>query len=429
MIFGQVILFRRLTTAKRKLHLHQYRRIRHRVIKPRWSTSTAWNKDAGKSLRNPRLFLAYKIFMTNSFYNHTMQANIPSYVPQIQGFHSRADFSTLTNVFGPSPLVRKALPSLLKDPMNLYPMRNPVRLKEKIASWLTIDPSMITVGNGSDELIAIIPQVHLEPGDHCVVQTPTFFRIIESLHRMKGEVLTVPATDETNFVLGQRYIESVFAASKRTNARITWLCSPNNPTGETIELDHITWLSRRVPGLLVVDEAYQEFFDPKNNLSATRLVDKHDNIIVTKTFSKAFGLAGIRVGFAISSPHLIDALERWRLNFAISSLSLRIAEAALDDISFLQKVHERMDTERTFLFTNIDKLPQLKRGGHSKTNVFILKHTNGNLFDLLLKRGIVTADFNEMNGLEHLGFVRITVKTRSENEILLQALRKTANGH
>ena len=129
---------------------------------------------------------------------------------------------------------------------------------------------------------------------------------------------------------------------------------------------------------------------------------------------------------AIGDSNVIKSLDKWRLNFPISSLSLNIASSALDDLKFLGKVHVHFEAERQFLFTGIDRLPNLERGGESKTNVFLLRHTKERLFDLLLKEKILTADFNMMNGLERKRFVRITVKSHSENKLLLKALEKVS---
>lgn len=302
---------------------------------------------------------------------------------------------------------------------NTYPEKHSLTLKNRIATWLNVDSNQIVVGNGSDQLISLIAEVFIKPKDICLVQIPTFFRIIEVVRKNKATLRTVSTLGE-NFCLQTKKLIG------RLNPQVVWLCSPNNPTGETIDLRFVAEIAKITKGLLIVDEAYQEIFDPKNKFSAIRLIKKHKNILVTKSFSKAFGLAGIRVGMCIASKEIAEILEKSQLNFPITTTSEKIAKIALDKIRFLDKVCAHFERERRFLFSKIDKLPNLERCGNSKTNIFILRHKKKSLFDLLSKQNIEVADFNKMNGLEGLGFVRITIKNRSENKHLLNTLQKVS---
>ena len=239
-------------------------------------------------------------------------------------------------------------------------------------------------------------------------------------------MVTVSPTPEENFSLGENFCLRVEKMIKQLNPQVIWLCSPNNPTGETINPKLVARIAQKTKGLVVVDEAYQEIFDPENKFSAVKLIKEHKNILVTKSFSKAFGLAGIRVGMCIANSKIAKALESNQLNFPISTSSERAAISALDDSDFLNKVHDHFEKERKFLFSEIDKLSNLERGGNSKTNIFILKHKKKSIFNLFLKENIMVADFNKMNGLEDQGFARITIKNHFENIQLLNVLRKTS---
>lgn len=304
---------------------------------------------------------------------------------------------------------------------NTYPEKHSLTLKNRVAIWLDVNSNQVVIGNGSDQLINLIAETFLGSNDICLVQIPTFFRIIEVVHKNKANLKTVLAIQlEEDFCLR---IEKLI---RQLNPQVVWFCSPNNPTGETINPKFIARIARKTNGLVVVDEAYQEIFDPNNKFSAVKLIKKHKNILVTKSFSKAFGLAGIRVGMAIAHKNIAELLEKNQLNFPISTNSERFAIKALDNISFLNKVHNHFAKEREFLFSKIDKLPNLERGGNSKTNTFILRHKKDNLFELLLKENIVVADFNQTNGLENQGFVRITIKNRAQNKQLLAALQKVS---
>jgi len=357
----------------------------------------------------------------NSFWKHVSDQKLGTYIAPVD--NKLKNFAALENALGCSPGVERKMSKLEGVGLNKYPQNNN-EFKKRVANWLSVDPAMVTLGNGSDELINLIPQVFIEPGDKCVVQTPTFFRVIEAINKTKGLVEVVPAKAERNFSLDGAYFSQMERRVKKCRPGLIWLCSPNNPTGEVIDPKFIDFIAGKTKALVVVDEAYQEIYDPENKFSAVRLLGKHNNLLVTKTFSKAFGLAGIRVGLAIGNKKIIEPLEKWRLNFPISTLSLLAAEAALEDVSFLDRVHKHFMTEREFLFNEMAKIPGLERGGESKTNVFILRHVKTRLFDLLLKQGILVANFNAMNGLENQGFCRVTIKTRPENEKLLMALRK-----
>lgn len=337
----------------------------------------------------------------NSFWQNLVNQNIGTYIPVGHHDQNLHNFSALENALGCSPKI--SVPVL---PLNIYPGPELSALKQKIAAWLKVTPEMIVLGNGSDDLINLIPQVFVEPGDQVYVQIPTFFRIIEAVHKMKGKLVADPE-----------------------NSKIIWLCSPNNPTGVVTDLNVIDKLAGGTDALVVIDEAYQEIFDPENKQSAVRLLNKHPNLLVTRSFSKAFGLAGIRVGYVVGNKDVIGPLAKWQLNFPISVLSAKIAQEALDNLDFLKVVHDHFDTERKFIFGNIARLENIELGGKSETNVFILKHKKAKLFDLLLREGILTANFNQMNGLENQGFVRITIKKREENELLVNALRKIDKGN
>ena len=323
----------------------------------------------------------------NSFWQNLVNQNIGTYVPKAAHGQNLINFAPLENALGCSPKI-----NTLTLPLHVYPGAEIAELKTKIANWLKVTPDMIILGAGSDDLINLIPQVFLEPGEKVFVKTPTFFRILEAVHRVKGQLVNNPES-----------------------AKLIWLCDPNNPTGEVINNKNIN-----TDKLTIIDEAYQEIFDPDNKQSAIKLLDKFPNLLVTKTFSKAFGLAGIRVGFAVGNPKLISALSKWQTNFPISSVSAQIAQMALDDLGFLNFVHNHFKAEREYIFRDFENIEY----SQSQTNVFIARHKKAKLFDLLLKEGILTADFNQMNGLEGQGFVRVTIKNRKENELLVAALKK-----
>ena len=318
-----------------------------------------------------------------------IKQNIGSYVPRSVHDQNIHNFAVLENALGCSPKIKT-----LTLPLHEYPGVEIIKLKSKIANWLRITPDMIVLGAGSDDLINLIPQVFLEPEEKVFVKIPTFFRILEAIHKVRGRLINTP-----------------------DHAKLVWLCNPNNPTGE------ITNIKINPDQLTIVDEAYQEICDPKNEKSTLNLLPKNKNLLITKTFSKAFGLAGIRVGFAVGHPEIINILNRWQTNFPISSVSAQIAQMALDNLDFLSFVHGHFAREREFIFDELSNLNNIEHS-QSQTNVFIARHKKAKLFNLLLKENILTADFDQANGLENKGFVRITIKQHKENALLVNALKK-----
>ncbi len=365
----------------------------------------------------------------NSFVRHFLTHKPASYIPTDSGVLIRHNFAALENDFGMSPNVTKAWHSLDPAILNHYPERNATELRSIAARWLDVSPAMITIGNGSDEFITHIADIFIEPDQSVIVQTPTFFRIIEAALKAKAKVIQVPARKERAFALDRPLCVRLASEARRHRAGIIWLCTPNNPTGAVFTLNDIAWLLGNTNALVVVDEAYLELFDPTQRQSAVRLLPTHKNLIVTKTLSKAFGLAGLRVGMLIAHPQVIRIVDDWRLNFPVSSISLSLAASALQDTKHLIRIHREITRERNRLFAAIATLPQLEIGALSKTNVFLLRHKTRNIHALLLAQGIMTADFNRMNGLEGMHFVRITVKRRSENNALITALVRCCQNH
>lgn len=359
----------------------------------------------------------------NTFARHHMAHRTASYIPASES-RILHNFAVLENDFGVSPAVRTAWKKLTIKGLPKYPDRNASDLTNAIARWLHVRPDMVALGNGSDELVSVVTQILVEPGSAVVVQTPTFFRIIEAIEKMKGNVVAVPALPQRNFALDMDMAGRLVQAASAHRAALLWVCSPDNPTGVPMNVSVLRWILTHTAATVIVDEAYEELADPENKNTAVRLLSDHPNLIVTKTFSKAFGLAGLRVGMMIGKPEIIRVVDSWRLNFPVSSISLALAAAALSDIHHLQLIHEKVVRQRKRIEVAVRKIPSLELGGQSQTNVIILRHKTGNLHRLLLKHGIMTADFNRMNGLEGMRFVRITVKRPAETSALIRTLKQ-----
>lgn len=361
----------------------------------------------------------------NSFWRNSIKNNLrSSYLNNSVNFSSFIDFLSGENILARPQMITDAVKNIKLSDLQPVPDINCSELKKKISGVLNIVPETITVGNGSDEIIENISRVFLEPVDKIFTIVPTFFRFVDSSRRMKGEILTVATTEDEKFKFTERVITKTLDIIEKHNPKIIWLCSPNNPTGEVMELDQIETIVQKSKNLVVVDEAFQELVDPVNKKSAINLLKEHKHLLVLKTFSKTWGLGGVRFGFAVGSAAIINTLEKWRLPFNVNLITRKIILKLLDNWDYLKIIVKKTGEERKKLFDQINRIPGLEIGTESKINIFILKHKTKDIFQELLRRGILTADFRQASGLEGKGYVRITIKTRKENEILLKALRE-----
>jgi len=222
-----------------------------------------------------------------------------------------------TNRWGAPPSAVRAMRESADAMLSGYPEMYSRTLKEAIARYVGVDPDMIVIGNGSDDILDSSFRGLAEPGDRLAMLEPTFVMvpIFAQLHRLVVD--RVP--------LGENYglqVEALVANSPR----IVYICSPNNPTGTVIPRASVEAVASRAPGVVLIDEAYFEFAGE----TAVPLVHDFPQLIVARTLSKAFGLAGLRVGYAIASPKMVRAIEAARGPYTVSAMSERAAAAAVD---------------------------------------------------------------------------------------------------
>jgi len=333
------------------------------------------------------------------------------------------DFTMLDNPFGCGPHVSQLEGFLKNTKPEKHPQTSEAIFKKQISDWLSINSSMITLGIGSDELITNIPKAILQPDQAGIIITPTFYRLIEAVEQVGGNIIQITATPENQFACTPSLIEQILNTTQKANPALIWLCTPNNPTGVVFPLETIQYIAQNTEAILVVDEAYQEMIDPFNQSSAIQLLTSHRNIIVTKTLSKTFGLPKARVGIALSHPHIALALQKQRTK-QLPNNSLLLAEEALLDIDWLVKTSQTITIERSFFDQAIKDLTQIKLGSDSQINVCILRHQTSNLHELLEKQGVITTDYNQNNGLEEMKFVRLGLRSRTENLMLIEVLQQ-----
>lgn len=323
--------------------------------------------------------------------------------------------------------VQTLLSSLRAHDFIGYPDPASQTIKKVIAKRFGVSEAMVSVGNGTDEIIENIPRVFLEPGDPCLFVVPTFFRFIESCQKMKAEIVTVTTREENGFLTDRETVRQIKAMVRKHQPRIIWLDSPNSVSGTVISLRAIEGIISLTNQLVVVDEVHHELIDPEDRHSAISLLPTHQNLIVLRSASKAFGLAGIRFGFSLSHPTIANALERWRLLFTVGTFTQKVAGIALSNTNHLKGVTKSVARLRRQVFAGIRSLPGFTIGAASQTHLFLLKHNRVDLFESLRERGILAADMRQAPGLDGKGYVRLNIKNEKEASVLLSALRSIYN--
>lgn len=359
----------------------------------------------------------------NSFFHHAFFGHAENYIKATMKPERILDLSTGEVEQTPSRKIQKALTRIRAVDLIGYPDPTCRELKTAIANRFGVSETLITVGNGSDEIIENIGRVFLEPGDPCLFAVPTFFRFIESCRKIKAKIITVATEEKDGFLITPKMLIKIKTVIRKKQPKIIWLDSPNSVSGTVIPLKIVKEIPAITRGLVVIDEVHHELIDPENEKSATKFLSKHKNLIVIRSVSKAFGLAGIRLGFALAHPSIIKPLEKWRLTFTINTITQKLALAALIKPLRLNKVAYDVQKRRQKIFSAIRRIPGFVIGADSQTHLFLLKHQTLDLFESLKRHGILAADLRQAPGLEGKGFVRLNIKTPKEAGVLLKALR------
>ena len=307
-----------------------------------------------------------------------------------------------TNTF-PWPGAR--LDALPPEPLNEYPDTSYATLTEAIAQYADVPNDRITVGAGADEILDLIAKAYIDATARVVLFHPTYpmFRILTEM--AGGSIDEVRAI---NLQLDRRgYLEHA------RGARLSWLCNPNNPTGELLPLDFVQEVSLASEGVVVVDEAYFE----TSGVTALPLIEALPNLVVVRTLSKAFGLAGVRVGYAVAGTAISDALRRVRPPGSISVVSAALGAQALSDVDAMRQRVEEIKEERARLRRGLEALDLEVRDSAAN---FLLVQTGRSAAPALLKNGLVVRTFPATSLLAE--FIRVTVRLPEENDRLVAAL-------
>ena len=299
-------------------------------------------------------------------------------------------------------------------PLNRYPDPQQTRLKESIASQKKVSTDQLLLGNGSDEVLDLIFRAFCEPNQDSILTTPPTYGMYDVLANLNAvDNILVPLSPDF-----QLEVDSIFDAIK-PQTKLLFICSPNNPSGNSVERKAIERLLKNFNGLVVIDEAYIDFTkDP----SWTQVLEQYPNLIVTQTLSKAYGLAGIRLGICYASKEIIAVLNKIKPPYNINSLTQEAAIKAFENKDSVQAQIESILNERSNLINAFKSVPFIKKIYPSEANFILIKVDDANKrYEELIKNGIVVR--NRSSQLHCENCLRITVGTPSENTQLITLIK------
>lgn len=302
--------------------------------------------------------------------------------------------------------------------LNFYPeLKSKLRLQEQLAKRYQINTDQIVVTRGSDDAIDLVFRLFLQAGNDALMQFPPTFSMYQFYARLQqAQVIDCPLDYSDNFSLSIERINEHW----QEHCKLIMLCNPNNPTAHSIDLEFIATLCEHYKdrSLIVVDEAYIEFAETQ---SATCLLNEFDNLIVLKTLSKAYGLAGLRLGAIIAQPQVIEACNKIIAPYPISSIVIQLALQALANDNWFASAITKIKAERVKLINALQDNPLIEKIYPSETNFVLIKTTHAKeLTSWFTTQDITIKSFSPDSILHH--HLRITVGDEQQNMLLMAAL-------
>ncbi len=299
--------------------------------------------------------------------------------------------------------------------LNRYPDPHQIKLKEKISEIQGIPKENIFLGNGSDEVIDLIIRAFCRPGiDKIMIHPPTYGMYQVAAQTNDNDVIKVNLTN--NFRLN---VDEILSHANE-NLKVFFVCSPNNPTGNTFDVKDIERILSGLNSIVVIDEAYINFSD---KASWTKRLNEFPNLIVMQTLSKAWGLAGIRLGMGFASERIVEVLSRIKLPYNLNVLTQQTALNALNNIEIYEQNLAILKSERNKLVSEFSEIPAIQKVFPSDGNYLLCKFKDANkTYNYLMNKGIIVR--NRSNQLHCENCLRITTGTPEENIVLVKYLRE-----
>jgi histidinol-phosphate aminotransferase len=298
--------------------------------------------------------------------------------------------------------------------LRMYPEDEEVKLREKLTSYIGVPEDYLTIGNAGDELLDRMIRLFVEKGDIALSFTPSFAIPRLCVKRQEGEYITVPLKND--FQIDVKGMLSKFS----DETCLLYLCSPNNPTSNQMKPQDIETLAKAFPGIVILDEAYGEFAD----YSFVPRIREFPNMIILRTFSKAFGLAMLRLGYAVANPELAKILtEKAPLPYPVSGFTIRMGIKMLDNMNIMRSAVAALKAERGKLIKELNQIEGVQ--AFDSQADFILMNTKkpaDEVYEKLLKRGIMLKKWGKL--LQYDNCFRVTVGLPEMNAKLIEALKQ-----
>lgn len=301
----------------------------------------------------------------------------------------------------------------LNGPYNRYPDPLQWKLKEKVSEIKHVDTSKIFFGNGSDEPIDIVIRVFCEPTvDNIVAIDPTYgmYKVCADINNVEYRQVLL----KDNFTLDA---DSVLKATDN-HTKIIFLCSPNNPSGNLLNKDEVLKIVLNFSGIVIIDEAYIDFAPEASWISQ---LDNYPNVVILQTFSKAWGIAAVRLGMAFASPEIINLFNKVKYPYNINILTQNFVYTELDKLQLKEEWVKTILEQRSYLEQELQKRNLVEKIYHSDANFILVKVTDANgIYNKLVDRGIIIRNRHTVSLCNDC--LRITIGTQDENKKLIEAL-------
>jgi histidinol-phosphate aminotransferase len=362
--------------------------------------------------------------------NLNMKISVPDYILSIKpyapgkpleelereyGIADSIKLASNENPLGPSPMAVKAIKNAIGK-LNRYPDGSGYNLIQKISEHLGVSPKNIVLGNGSDDIIGMLTCGFLEPGDEAILPNPSFL-MYEIMILSAGAIPVIVPLKQLSIDL------QAINKSITSKTRMVFLCNPNNPTGTVVFKEDFENFLKKIPPdvIVVVDEAYIEFVRDQACARSIEYLDNDRPLVTLRTFSKVYGLAGLRIGYGVMPDEIANLLNRIRLPFNTNSLAQAAACAALEDTVFFEKVITLIHQGLDFLYDSLDRLGV--KYFPTQTNFILIdvcKDADA-IYEKMLKQGVIVRSMRSY-GYPH--YIRINAGLHEENVRFIKALEK-----
>ena len=296
--------------------------------------------------------------------------------------------------------------------LNRYPDPFHNKLREELGSYLNVSKENLFIGVGSDEIIDLVVRIFCEPKiDNAIILEPTYgmYKVVCDVN----DVSTFPVQLDKSY---QPDLEKIYKSITK-NTKVIFICSPNNPTGNLIDSNLIFALAKNFNGIVLLDEAYIEFADKPSLMNS---IQNYPNLIVTRTFSKAWGLAGVRCGYCVASPQVVNLLYKIKMPYNLNKLTTQVILNALKNNTKKDKFVKDIKIERQFIINELTANPKIKKVFPSESNYILFECDNPTVvYNKLIEKGIVIRDRSS----QVKNCLRVSVGTREQNLKFINELR------